>query len=82
MPFGVKIKFCRNLRNFLFHQDAVNTEGYSVSCNFLRKSEIVWRIVGKKSVFTLNIHKTLPSKNHFGYKNQNKTLFKNQNIKK
>ena len=54
--FGVKNKFCRNLRNFQFHQDAVNTEVYSVFKQFSQKMRYCWKIVGKKSVFTLNIH--------------------------
>ena len=36
--FGVKIKFCRNLRNFQFHQDAVNTEVYSVFMQFSKEN--------------------------------------------
>ena len=35
--FGVKIKFCRNLINFQFHQDAVNTEVYRVFMQFSQK---------------------------------------------
>ena len=35
--FGVKIKFCRNLRTFQFHQDAVNAEVYILFMLFSQK---------------------------------------------